>query len=177
MGIYRQLFEWGSRYIGRRHLLKWGFNYSPMYRRTTAKITDVSTDLRYIRLHLPLSWKNKNYMGTVFGGSMFAAVDPIPMIQLVYALGNQYVIWDKSAQINFKRPGTTNLYAEFQFTAEEINQIRDQVARQNEIVWPKTTLLKSVATDQIICEVEKQIYIADKAFYKNKRAARKQLEH
>ncbi len=116
MSFYQKISVIGSKYIGLPKLMKWGFNLSPMYRRSTARITSVSPDLLNVQIKLPISYKNRNYMGTIFGGSMFSAVDPIPMVQLINLLGHQYVVWDKSAQISFKRPGNVDLYAEFTYT-------------------------------------------------------------
>lgn len=113
MSFYQKIAEIGSQYIGKPKLFKYGFNLSPMYRRSTGRITTVSDDLKNIKIQLPISYKNRNYVNTIFGGSMFAAVDPIPMVQLMELLGKDYVVWDKSAEIFFKRPVSENLYAQF----------------------------------------------------------------
>jgi hypothetical protein len=36
---------------------------------------------------MPLSWRTRNYVGTIFGGSMNSAVDPIYMVILIRRLG------------------------------------------------------------------------------------------
>ncbi len=169
MSFYQKIAEIGPKYISRAKLYKYGFNFSPMYRRTTAKIIDVSEDLTYVQIRLPISWKNRNYMNTVFGGSMFSAVDPIPMVQLVNILPNEYIVWDKSASIRFKKPARENLYAEFRFSKDEIDDIKKRVAEENEIEIKKTTLLTSKDRKTTFCEIDKVIYIADKAFYKGKK--------
>jgi len=104
MSIYQKIAEVGPKYIGKARLFKYGFNLSPMYRRTTARIKEVSDDLMSIKIKLPISYKNRNYVNTIFGGSMFSAVDPIPMVQLMNLLDDSYVVWDKSAQIFFQTP-------------------------------------------------------------------------
>lgn len=133
MSIYKKIAEVGSKYIGKPKLLKYGFNWSPMYRRSIAKITTVSNDLLTIRIKLPISYKNKNYVNSIFGGSMFAAVDPIPMIQLMHLIGDDFVVWDKAAEIFFKRPAKENLYADFRFSVAEIDEIKNQVAEKKRI--------------------------------------------
>ncbi|MEM6397460.1 MAG: DUF4442 domain-containing protein [Bacteroidota bacterium] len=173
MSIYRKLAEIGPRYVAKHKLFKYGFNWSPMYRRTTARLQEVSKDLMYIRTRLPLSYKNSNYVGTIFGGSMFAAVDPFPMTQLINLIGKDYVVWDKSAEINFKRPADVDLYAEFTYTQEELEDIVQRVAKEQEIEIVKETLLKDKSGETVYCQVLKTIYIADKAFFKKKQAARK----
>ena len=170
---YQKLTAFGKRFISYHILFKYGFNLSPMYRRSTARVTEVSPDLSKITIKLPLSWKNKNYVGTIFGGSMFAAVDPIPMVQLLNLLNNEYVVWDKSATVKFKRPANQDLYADFVFTADEIKAIKEKVATSQELEFVKTTTLTNKERDTIYCEVAKTIYVANKEFYKKKRKARK----
>ena len=172
MSFYQKLSKVGSKYIGLPKLLKWGFNLSPMYRRSTARIQSVSADLLTIVIKLPLSYKNKNYMGTIFGGSMFSAVDPIPMVQLINLLGHRYVIWDKSAEISFRRPGNVDLYADFEYSQEELNNIEANVRTHQEIEITKVTQLTDKNKSTVYCEVRKTIYISDKEFFRNKRAAK-----
>ena len=92
-----------------------------MYRRSTGKIIEVSNDLHRVKIKLPLSYKNKNYVGAIFGGSMLSATDPIYMIQLMQILDDSYVVWDKAASIKYKRPAKETLYGEFNFSADLIN--------------------------------------------------------
>ena len=94
------------------------------------------------------------------------------MVQLINIIGNEYVVWDKAAKIRFLRPGTSDLYAEFIYTKDEVDEIKKQVAEKNEIEISKVTQLKEQKTDLVCCEVDKRIYIADKKFFKNKRAKR-----
>ena len=140
-----------------------------MYQRSTAKIAEVTPDLMEIKVKLPLSYKNRNYVNSIFGGSLFSSVDPIPMVQLINLLGDDYVVWDKSAQIFFKRPAKEHVYAEFKVTQEELDDIKTRVKAENEINLEKVTVLKNKSGDKVFCEVHKVIYIADKTYYKSKR--------
>ncbi|MEM9053392.1 MAG: DUF4442 domain-containing protein [Bacteroidota bacterium] len=174
MSFYKSASEIASKYISKKVLFKYGFNYSPMYRRTTAKIVDVTEDLMYVKIKLPISYKNRNYANTIFGGSMFAAVDPISMVQLVNILDNKYIVWDKSAEIQFKRPGKEDLFAEFTFTSEEVEDIKSRVAKEGEIEIPKEILLTTKDKEEVIARVQKMIYVADKAFFKEKSRRRRE---
>lgn len=174
MSIYKTLATIGSKYIGKSKLFKYGFNLSPMYRRSTARIINISDDLLNVQVKLPISYKNKNYVNSIFGGSMFAAVDPIPMIQLINLLDQNFVVWDKSAEIYFKRPAKEDLYADFTFTLEELEDIKNKIIQQNELEIVKTTLLTNKEKSITYCEVRKTIYIADKSYFKTKREKKKQ---
>ncbi len=172
MSFYQTIAKVGTKYIGKHHLFKYGFNWSPMYSRSTGKIVAVSEDLQTIKMKLPISFRNRNYVNSIFGGSMFASVDPIPMVQLINILGDDYVVWDKYAEITFKRPAREDLYALFTYTSIELEEIKKQVEQENEIEIIKTTALTNQENTKVFCEVKKTIYIADKAYYKAKRAKR-----
>jgi len=151
-----------------KQIYKYGFNLSPMYRRSTGRIIEVSDDLHYVKIKIPLNWKNRNYVGTIFGGSMLSATDPIYMIQLMNILGEDYIVWDKAASIKYKRPGKDTIYCEFKFTKEDIENIKTQVNQKGEIDLIKTPHLVD-KQGKVIAELSKTIYIANKAFYKEKR--------
>ena len=112
----------------RTRLTRWGFNWFPAYRGTGARIEYISADWREVRIRLPLSWRTRNYVGTIFGGSMYGAVDPIYMILLIKALGPGYEVWDKAASIRFLRPGRSTLRATFRMDDGELEAIRAEVA-------------------------------------------------
>lgn len=105
-------------------LLRWKFNLFPAYRGTGARITYIAGDYHEVRVRLKLSWRSRNYVGTIFGGSLYGAVDPVYMIMLIKLLGRDYVVWDKSAEIRFLKPGRGTLYATFKIDAEELQSIR-----------------------------------------------------
>ena len=108
----------------RTKLLRFGFNFFPAYRGTGARLTYIADDYREVRVKLPLNWRTRNYVGTIFGGSMYGAIDPVYMIMLIKTLGPDYVVWDKSASIRFRKPGRSTLYATFALSEQEIDGIR-----------------------------------------------------
>ncbi|PGF16741.1 DUF4442 domain-containing protein [Natrinema sp. CBA1119] len=112
----------------RARLYRIGFNLFPAYRGTGARVTHIAPDWTEVRVKLPLNWRTKNYVGTIFGGSMYAAVDPFYMMMLLKNLGDGYVVWDREAEIRFKKPGRETLYATFSITDEEIEAIRAELA-------------------------------------------------
>jgi len=150
-------------------------NLFPPYWGTGAKAIFLSSDFKEVQIRIPLFWRTRNYVGTIFGGSIYAAADPIYMIQLIELLGKSYVVWDKSASIRFVRPGNKTLYARFLVTDELLSQIKTDVSEMQEI----DLTLEVDFTDingKVYAKVSKVIYIADKDFYKSKKASRKQVE-
>ncbi len=117
----------------RTRLLRWGFNLFPAFRRTGGRITYISSDLKRVRVQVPLNWKTRNYVGTLFGGSMYGAVDPIYMVMFIKLLGPEYIVWDKAAHIQFKKPGRSALTAEFTIDDEELKSIRNDLEKVEKV--------------------------------------------
>ncbi|MFN2199900.1 MAG: PaaI family thioesterase [Caldilineaceae bacterium] len=122
-------------------LLRWRFNFFPCYRRTGARIRYVSPDKRRVDVTLPLNWKTKGYFGVTFGGSIYAATDPVLMVMLNLLLANQAKVWDKSATITFLRPGKSELKASFTISddamADVVDSLREHKSfeRTYEVQW------------------------------------------
>lgn len=171
--MYKVLTEFLQRFFKTSTIYKYGFNWSPMYRRTTARLIDVSDDLHKVVISLNLNWKNRNYSGSIFGGSMLAATDPIYMIQLIQILGDDYVVWDKAVEARYRKPAKGRIYGEFIFSPEEIKTIKAEVAIKKEIDFFKTMHLVDDKQNKI-ATFNKTIYIAEKSFYKEKLKLRKQ---
>jgi len=136
-------------------VMRWKFNLSPVYRRTCARITYIASDLREVRVNLPLNWKTKNYVGTIFGGSMYAAVDPLYMVMLINILGPEYIVWDKAAKIQFKQPGRSTLRAKIKIPKSETDYIRKTLKEQNKL--DRTYQIELVDEEGNICAVVEKI--------------------
>jgi hypothetical protein len=88
------------------------------------RVTTVAADWRHVEVELRLRWWNRNAVGTMFGGSLFAMADPFYPLMLQHNLGPAYAVWTKSAQIDFVAPGLTTARASFDLSSERIEQIR-----------------------------------------------------
>jgi Domain of unknown function (DUF4442) len=139
-------------------LLRWRFNLFPAYRGTGARVTFIADDLREVRVRLPLSWRTKNYVGTIYGGSMYGAVDPFYMIMLIRLLGPDYVVWDKAATVKFRKPGRSTLHATFRIDDDELDAIRSAAASGDPIDRYYTVDLID-AHGVVHASVEKVVYV------------------
>jgi acyl-coenzyme A thioesterase PaaI-like protein len=176
MSVYKKAYEMLENYIPANRLLKWGLNWSPMFRRTTGKIIYVSEDLHKAVVKIPISWRNRNYVGSIFGGSLFSATDPIGMMQVLQILGKEYVVWDKSSEIRFKRPAYDDVYAQFEITPQDIEYIKSVVQEKGQTDFDLIVPITDEDKEVLYCEVRKTIYIADKSFYKAKRKVKEESE-
>lgn len=135
-------------------------HYSP-YRGAGITIETIDLDNYHIRVKMPLTRKNRNIVGTHFGGSLYSMVDPFYMLILMHHLGHKYIVWDKSASINFLSPGRSTVYADIQLSATEIAEIK-QLAENHEPVFRNYTLNIVDDAGTRIAEVEKVLYIRRK---------------
>jgi Domain of unknown function (DUF4442) len=146
---------------GASRRLRWGFNLFPAFRGTGAWITYISGDYREVHVKLPLSWRTRNYVGTIFGGSLYGAVDPHYMIMLIKILGPGYVVWDKASTIRFKKPGRGTLYAKFLISEEEIATIRRRLETENSV--DRVYRVDLTDADGVVhAEIDKTLYVRKK---------------
>lgn len=170
--MYAAAFNILKKVFSNAFLFKHGFNLSPMYRRSTGRVYEVSPDLLHAKVRIRRSYKNINYVGSIYGGSLSSATDPIYMIQLLHILGDDYVVWDKAATIKFKQPAKETAYANFDFTEAEIEQIKNDIQQKKELDLVKELNITNKEGTVVFAEVSKTIYIANKQFYKQKRKAK-----
>ena len=138
--------------------MRWKFNLFPAYRGTGGRVTYIDASYREMRVELPLSWRTRNAVGTIFGGSMYGAVDPVYMIMLMRILGREYVVWDKAATIRFRKPGRTRLFATFRIDEDEIAAIRAATAAGEAV--DRTYTVDLVDAEGIAhASIEKIIYV------------------
>lgn len=145
----------------RSRWLRWRFNLFPAYRGSGARVTYIADDFKEIRVKLALSWRTRNYVGTIFGGSLYASADPMYMIMLIQILGREYIVWDKAASIRFRKPGRNTLFATFRLEDAELDEIRNRTANGEPI--DRTYNVDLVDAEGVVhASVEKVIYIKRK---------------
>jgi acyl-coenzyme A thioesterase PaaI-like protein len=137
-------------------------NFYGPYVGAGVKLVHMSKDFREARVEMPLTAYNKNYMGTQFGGSLYSMTDPWYMLMLIKNLGNDYIVWDKSASINFKKPGRSKVTAEFHLTQEIIEQIKAKVETETKVNWPFKVFIHDEEKN-LIAEVDKVVYVRKKS--------------
>lgn len=122
----------------------------------------VAPDLRTFRLRMKLHWWNRNFVGTQFGGSLYAMCDATYMLILIEALGDSFIIWDKAATIHFRRPGRGTVHAEFRITPEQLSEIRATLATKEKYEHSFRVEIRDGA-GEVVAEVDKLIYFKHKA--------------
>ena len=145
----------------RSKTFRWGFNLFPAYRGTGGRLIYIADDWCEVRVKLPLNWRTRNYVGTIYGGSIYGAIDPIYMLMLMKILGPEYTVWDKAAKVRFRKPGKGALFADFRLSADEIDEIKSLAETSRSLDRIYNVELKS--NDGVVhAEIEKTLYIAKK---------------
>jgi hypothetical protein len=111
-----------------------------------------------VDVEMKLRWWNANYVGTHYGGSLYSMTDPFFMVMLIENLGKDYIVWDKSATIRFKRPGRGTVFAKFRLTDQQIQEIKQALNAEKKIERVFTVEVKD-ESGTVIAEVEKLLHI------------------
>jgi acyl-coenzyme A thioesterase PaaI-like protein len=136
-------------------------NAYPPYSGARIEVTHVAADASEIRVRMPLEQSNVNLVGTHFGGSLYAMVDPHLMILLIQRLGPEYVVWDRAATIDFLRPGRGTVHATIAVDDAELDAIRAATA-SGEKHLPQWTLRIMDDEGEVVATVLKTLYVRRK---------------
>lgn len=136
-------------------------NLWPPFLFSGVRVETISTDWRRARVRLKLAWYNRNYVKTHFGGSLFAMTDPFWMILVLECLGRDYIVWDKSATIDFVAPGREDVYAEFVVEDSVLDELRAATANGGKTLRWFDTEVKT-AGGELVARVRKQLYVRRK---------------
>jgi acyl-coenzyme A thioesterase PaaI-like protein len=133
-------------------------NIYPPYWGTGIVVSKVAPDFTEIVVQMKKRFYNRNYVDTHFGGSLYSMVDPFYMLMLINILGKDYVVWDKSAFIDFVKPGRGKVKAVFSITQETISDIVAKTA-DGEKYLPELTVEIEDEAGETVARAVKTIYV------------------
>ncbi|MBZ5511815.1 MAG: DUF4442 domain-containing protein [Acidobacteriia bacterium] len=125
------------------------------------RVKRLQSDWKEIDVEMNLHFWNANFVGTHYGGSLYSMTDPFYMLMLIQNLGRDYIVWDKSANIRFRKPGKGRVVARFRLSDEQIEGIRRGLQTQPKI---EPTFLVEVTDEsgEVIAEVQKVLHVRKK---------------
>lgn len=136
-------------------------NLYPPYLFTGIRVDRVSADYSEIDVSMTLRWYNRNAVGTQFGGSLYAMADPFLMLMLMRQIGPDYIVWDKSARIDFIAPGRGTVHARFRMPPAEIERLRREAAH-GQAVLPEYRVDITDGDGKLVARVLKTLYVRRK---------------
>jgi acyl-coenzyme A thioesterase PaaI-like protein len=146
-----------SSHAGMRRTL----NLWPPFLFSGISVREISKDFRHTKVRLKKKMLTSNYVGTLFGGSLFAMTDPFFMVMIMKNLGKGYIVWDKRSEIEYVSPGKSTVYAEFFLSDQELDEIKGEVAASGKYLkWFEVDIKSTDGT--VVAIVKKQIYIRKK---------------
>jgi Domain of unknown function (DUF4442) len=144
----------------KRHM-RIGMNIWAPFLGAGIRVKRLTPDWKEIDVEMKLRWWNANYVGTHYGGSLYSMTDPFYMVMLIENLGKDYIVWDKSASIRFKKPGRGTVSARFRLSDEQIQEIKQALKSQEKIERVFMVDVKD-ESGNVIAEVEKLLHIRRK---------------
>ncbi len=141
--------------------MRWKLNLIPALIASGGRLTDLAPDFSVVELKLKKCLRTRNYVGTIYGGSMYAAVDGIYMVMLIKRLGKGYIVWDMAGHIRYLKPGRSDLFARFEIDDAEIALIKNELTQRQKLVREyEVTLVDRSGTP--CAQVTKTIHIRKK---------------
>jgi len=103
-------------------------NWWPPFLCAGIRVREIGSDFRSATVELRMRFFNRNYVGTHFGGSLFAMTDPFFMVLMMRNLGPDYVVWDKQGTVRFLKPARGTVTARFRIPEERLDEVRRATA-------------------------------------------------
>ena len=144
----------------RRHMRRL-MNIWPPFLGAGIRVTRLQPNWKEIDVEMKLRRWNANYVGTHYGGSLYSMTDPFYMLMLIENLGGDYVVWDKSATIRFRKPGKGSVYASFRLSDGQIGEIKEALKTAEKIDREFVVEVKD-ESGAVIAKVQKQLHIRRK---------------
>ena len=143
-----------------RALRRW-INFWPPFLGAGIRVLHIAPDMKAVDVEMKLRWWNANYVGTQFGGSLFAMTDAFYMLMLMANLGRDYIVWDKAASIRYRKPGKGTVHAEFRLTNAQLDDIRDKLKTLPKYE-PTFTVEVKDESGEVVAAVEKLLHVRKK---------------
>ena len=133
-------------------------NWYPPYLGMGIRVKDYSEDFTRFDVELRARWYNRNLFGTHFGGALYAMADPFFVFIVTMGLGKHYIVWDKSASIEFLRPATGTISGVFEISPERLAEIKADVDARGRNTYHFELDLTD-ESGQAVARVSKEIYV------------------
>jgi len=137
-------------------------NLYPPYLGMGVRLRSHRDDFTRFEVELRARWYNRNLFGTHFGGSLYAMSDPFFVFIVTMNLGQGYIVWDKSAAIDFLKPAKGTILGVFEISKDRLEEIRAEVDALGKNTYHFEAELVDEA-GQAVARVRKEVYVRAKA--------------
>ena len=137
-------------------------NWYPPFLGAGIRVASFSDDFTRFDVELRARWYNRNLFGTHFGGSLYMMSDPFYLFIVTMNLGPGYVVWDKSASMDFVKPAKGTISGVFEISRERLDAIRADITESGKNTYHFETDLTD-AEGTVVARVVKEVYVRAKA--------------
>ena len=136
-------------------------NFYPPFVFAGIRLKEKNKERTRLVVQMKLNFMNRNIYGTHFGGSLYSMCDPFYVFIVASHLKKDYIIWDKSASIEFVKPGKGKVQAVFEISKEKLQEMKEKADAGTQ----KNFFFETVITNQnneVVAKVRKEIYVRRK---------------
>ena len=137
-------------------------NWYPPYLGMGIRVRSFADDFTRFDVELRSRWYNRNLFGTHFGGGLYAMADPFFVFIVTMNFGPGYVVWDKSAGIDFLKPATGTILGVFAIDKQRLEAMRVEVDELGKNTYHFEAELVDEQR-QVVARVQKEVYVRSKA--------------
>ncbi len=137
-------------------------NLWPPFRGAGVRVVEIAPDFRTAKVELRARLLNRNYVGTHFGGSLYAMTDPFFMIMMMQNLGRDYIVWDKAGTVRYLKPAKGTVTAHFRIGESDVARAREATANGDKYE-PRFKVDIVDADGVVVADVEKTLHIRKKS--------------
>ncbi len=138
----------------------------PPYLGAGIKLKTVNKDFTRFEVQMKMRWYNRNIYGTHFGGSLYAMSDPFFVFIILNFLGKEYIVWDKSANIEFVKPGKGTVKVVFEISKEKLEALKKDIDEKGRNTYFFETKITN-SKNETVARIKKEIYVKKKNFNKS----------
>lgn len=141
--------------------LKWGLRFYPPLLFQRIWVKKFHQGFRGADVKIYKSLFNKNYNGSIFGGTIYAATDPFYALlfdQLLQRQGFKIRVWLKSASIQYLKPGRSALYFTILITDEMLNDAIEALNTSGKFVKAYPMEIKN-RDGEVCATVMNEVYV------------------
>jgi acyl-coenzyme A thioesterase PaaI-like protein len=141
--------------------LKWAISLYPPLLFQRIWVKRFHPGFRGVDVKINKSLFNKNYNGSIFGGTIFAATDPFYALlfdQLLQREGFKVRVWLKSASIQYLKPGRSDLFFTLLITDDMLNDAIVTLNNNGKFIRAYPMEIKNAA-GEICATVLNEVYV------------------
>lgn len=136
-------------------------NLYPPYLGMGVRVRSHRDDFTRFEVELRARWYNRNLFGTHFGGSLYSMADPFFLFIITMNFDGAYIVWDKSAAIEFLKPAQGTILGVFEISKDRLAEIRAEVDELGKNTYHFEADLVD-ETGQAVARVRKEVYVRSK---------------